>query len=278
MNKVQKVRKGVITVAGLGTRFLPTTKSIPKEMIPVLNKPVIQYLVEEMVASGIEEVILVNSPQKKAINEYFKNDAKLAKHLKSKGKYNSIKELDNLLKKVKISFVYQKEAKGNGHALLQAKKKIGNEPFAFSDGDSIIDAKVPATKQIIDIFKSVGGTVIGVQKIASKKDMTKYGNVYGKPVKAKRTYIVDKIVEKPGINNVSPHGLIIGGMRYVFTPDIWPILMKQQPSRAEEVWVADAANTLAKNRPFFAYEYEGKYFDTGTPEGLLETSLYFSKR
>ena len=278
MLNTAKVRKAVITVAGLGTRFLPTTKSIPKEMIPVLNKPVIQYLVEEMADSGIEEVILVNSPQKQAINEYFKPNAKLIKHLKSQGKYNSIRGLEELLKKIKISFVYQKQALGNGHALLQARKKIGDEPFAFSDGDSIIDSKIPVTKQIIDIFGSVGGTVIGVQKIANKKDMAKYGNVYGKPIHAKRTYIVDKIVEKPKINQVSPYGLIIGGMRYIFTPDIWPILAKQKPSRAGEIWLADSANTLAKQRPFFAYEYEGKYFDTGTPEGLLATSLYFSKK
>jgi len=281
MQKQPKVRKAVITVAGLGTRFLPVTKAVPKELIPILGKPVIHYLVKEMADSGIEEVVLVNSPFKKAINDYFKRDLAFEKEMKKKNKYDLIEELVEMQKKLKISFVYQKEPKGNGHALLQAKKLIGNEPFALSDGDSIIDGASPAIKQVIDVYNQLGATVIGVQQIKDKQAMTKYGNVYGKSkVKSQKSkiYDVEKIVEKPSIDNVSPDGLIIGGMRYIFTPDIWKILDKLPVGRAGEFWVADAANQLAQIKPFFAYVYDGTYYDTGSPETLLKTAIHFANK
>ncbi|MBI2437076.1 MAG: NTP transferase domain-containing protein, partial [Candidatus Magasanikbacteria bacterium] len=176
---MQKITKGVIVAAGLGTRFLPITKSIPKEMLPVLDKPVLQYIVEEMVESGIREITIVISREKNAIKEYFSRDLTFEKKLKKLGKYERLSSLVELLKKVKFNYVYQDEPLGNGHALLCAKKKVGTAPFVFSDADSIISSKIPATQQIIEVFHKYNAPVIGVQKIRNKELMTKYGNVYG---------------------------------------------------------------------------------------------------
>ncbi|OGH69714.1 MAG: hypothetical protein A3C90_04030 [Candidatus Magasanikbacteria bacterium RIFCSPHIGHO2_02_FULL_51_14] len=285
----QTVKKGVITVAGLGTRFLPATKAMPKEMLPVLDKPVVQYIVEEMAASGITEIIFVTSSQKRAIEDHFDRNHDFEFFLKKKGKYDKIAPLVALTKKVRFFYTRQSSPKGNGDALLCAREFLGDEPFAFSDGDSIIDSKTPVVKQILKVFEKHNTTVIGVQRISDKQIMTKYGNVYAKETRngkqgtrnkeqGTRIYQVEKIVEKPDINHVSPHGLIVGGMRYIFTKDIWPILARQKPSRSGEVWVADAANTLAKRQPFYAYEYEGTYFDTGDKVALLKTAMHFAEK
>jgi len=271
---MQKVRKGVIVAAGLGTRFLPITKSIPKEMLPVGNKPGLQLIVEEMADSGIEEIILVINRDKKAIKHYFTPDKKFEQKLKKLGKDEQIKELTDLLKQVKIRFAYQNKPLGNGHAILCAKKFIGNEPFACADADGIIASSIPATKQLLEVFYEKHAPVIGVQKIIDKAAMTKYGNVYGLP-ESEQVYRVEKFEEKPNIENVSPHGLIVGGMRYVFTSDIWQELSACGKGRGGEIWAADAANNLAKKRPFYALAYEGKYLDTGRVESWLETNKYF---
>ena len=286
-----KVRKGVITVAGLGTRFLPATKAMPKEMLPVLDKPVVQYIVEEMAASGITEIIFVTSSQKRAIEDHFDRDLELEKVLSEKDKLHHIQDLINLSKKVRFFYTRQSEPLGNGHALLCAKEFLGDEPFAFSDGDSIIDAKVPALKQLIKVFDKVNSSVIGVQKIEDKKAMTQYGNVYAKKSKVlpkghqyslksrkSKVYQVEKFVEKPALNKTSPDGLIIGGMRYIFTKDIWTSLESQKKGRSGEIWVSDAANDLARKKPFYAFEYEGKYFDTGNKLSLLKTAIYFAEK
>jgi len=277
MGKVQKVRKGVITVAGLGTRFLPATKAMPKEMLPVLDKPVVQYIVEEMAASGITEIIFVTSSQKRAIEDHFDRNHELEEILRKNDKLQHIEDLIKLSKKVKFFYTRQPEPLGNGHALLCAREFLGDEPFAFSDGDSIIDAKVPALKQLIKVYNNVGSSVIGVQKIESKQDMTKYGNVYGKKLKDK-IYKVSKFVEKPKLKDVSPDGLIVGGMRYVFTKDIWSMLESQKKGRSGEIWLSDAADVLARKKPFYAYEYEGKYFDTGNKISLLKTAIHFAEK
>ncbi|MBI5222216.1 MAG: NTP transferase domain-containing protein [Candidatus Magasanikbacteria bacterium] len=272
-----KVKKGVILAAGLGTRFLPITKSIPKEMLPVLNKPVLQYIVEEMVESGIKEIILVISREKQAIKHYFTRDLRFEKELKKCGKYDRIEGLVNLLKKAKFSFVYQERPLGNGHALLMARWLIKEDPFVCSDADSIISGETPAVKQLLAVYNQTSASVIGVQKITDKNAMTKYGNVYGEPTADKRVYRVKEFVEKPMIGAVSPLGLIVGGMRYVFTADIWPILLKQKKGRSGEIWLADAANALARQKGFFAYEYDGKYLDTGTQDALLDAASFFRK-
>lgn len=273
-----KVRKGVITVAGLGTRFLPATKAMPKEMLPVLDKPVLQYIVEEMVDSGIKEIVFITSSQKRAIEDHFDRDGDFESFLKSKGKLDRLQPLIDLTDKVRFFYTRQSEPLGNGHALLCAKEFIGDEPFAFSDGDSIIDAKVPVTKQLLKVFNKHNAPVIGVQKIQDKQAMTKYGNVYAKALKEDRTYKVEKFKEKPSINNVSPHGLIVGGMRYIFTKEIWPLLEKQGSGKDNEIWVADAANELARKKKFLAYEYQGTYFDTGNKLAMLKATLNFAMK
>lgn len=277
MFKKQSVRKGVITVAGLGTRFLPATKSMPKEMLPVLDKPVVQYIVEEMAASGITEIIFVTSSQKRAIEDHFDRDHDFEYFLEKNGKIDRLKPLIELAKKVQFFYTRQSAPLGNGDALLRARQFVDDEPFVFSDGDSIIDAKVPVVRQLLDVFEKQKSSVIGVQRIEDPVAMTKYGNVYAEPIKnLARTYRVQKFVEKPKEKDVSPQGLIVGGMRYVFTKDIWPILESQRTGRDGEIWVADAANTLAKKKPFFAFEYEGTYFDTGDKIALLKTAIYFA--
>ena len=282
MKNNQRVRKGVITVAGLGTRFLPATKAMPKEMLPVLDKPVVQYIVEEMVSSGITEIIFVTSSQKRAIEDHFDRNHELENLLEKKDKLHHIQSLIDLSKKVKFFYTRQTEPLGNGHALLCAKEFIGEEPFAFSDGDSIIDASVPVVKQLITVFNKKKASIIGVQQIEDKQAMTKYGNVYAVDLKSqtnnKGIYKVKKFVEKPKLKDVSPQGLIVGGMRYIFTKDIWPLLEKQKKGRSGEIWVADAANALARQKSFYAYEYKGKYFDTGNKISLLKTAIYFAEK
>jgi UTP--glucose-1-phosphate uridylyltransferase len=272
-----RVKRGVILAAGLGTRFLPITKSVPKEMLPVLNKPVLQYIVEEMADSGIKNIIIVISREKQAIKHYFTRDLRFEKELKKCGKYDRIEWLVNLLKKVKFNFVYQERPLGNGHALLMARELIGKEPFVCSDADSIISGRTPAVKQLLEVNQQTSASVIGVQKITDKNAMTKYGNVYGEPTVDKRIFKVKEFIEKPLVDAVSPLGLIVGGMRYVFTADIWPILLKQKKGRSGEIWLAEAANTLARQKDFFAYEYEGKYLDTGNQDALLDAASFFKK-
>jgi len=276
-SKTQPVKKGVIVVAGMGTRFLPATKAMPKEMLPVLDKPVVQYIVEEMVNSGITEIIFVTSSQKRAIEDHFDRDKNLENFLIEKGKVDRLKSLVELSQKVRFFYTRQSEPLGNGHALLCAREFIQDEPFAFSDGDSIIDAKTPVIKQLIKVFSKYKSSVIGVQKISDKIAMKKYGNVYGKFLKD-HTYRVDSFREKLPVEEVSPHGLIVGGMRYIFTKDIWAHLEKQGKGKDDEIWVADAANTLCKKKPFFAYQYEGTYFDTGDKLALLKTALHFAMK
>lgn len=276
---MQKVRKGVITVAGLGTRFLPATKAMPKEMLPVLDKPVVQYIVEEMVASGITEIIFVTSSQKRAIEDHFDRDRNFEDYLKTKGKSDHIKSLTDLHDKgVQFFYTRQSEPLGNGHALLCAREFIGDEPFAFSDGDSIIDARTPVIKQLLKVFNKQKASVIGAGKTDDLQAMTKYGNIYGKITGDKKVFRVEKFVEKPDIKHVSEHGLIIGGMRYIFTSDIWKFLEKQKSGKGGEIWLSDAANAMAQKKPFFAYQYDGTYFDTGNPLALLKTSIHFAMK
>ncbi len=274
MRKSSVVRKGVIVAAGLGTRFLPITKSIPKEMLPVGNKPGLQLIVEEMADSGIEEIVIVINRDKTAIERYFSPDKKFEQKLKKLKKFDKIQELVDLLKRVKFYFAYQDKPLGNGHAILRAKKFIGNEPFACADADGIIASTIPATKQLLEVFYEKQAPIIGAQKITDKQAMTKYGNVYGLP-ESERVYRVEKLEEKPNIENVSPLGLIVGGMRYVFTPDIWSELKACKKGRGGEIWAADAANNLAKKKSFYALVYEGKYLDTGRVESWLETNKFF---
>ena len=231
-----------------------------------------------MVASGITEIIFVTSSLKRAIEDHFDRDRDFEDYLEKKGKIDKIKPLIDLSKKVRFFYTRQAEPLGNGHALLCAREFIGDEPFVFSDGDSIIDSNVPVVKQLLKVFKKQNASVIGVQKITDTEAMTKYGNVYGKATNEKKTHRVTEFIEKPSIDKVSPEGLIVGGMRYVFTKDIWTMLESQKKGRDGEIWLSDAANSLAQKKKFMAYEYEGVYFDTGDKLALLKASIHFAKK
>lgn len=276
--KKNRVRKGIITVAGYGTRFLPATKAMPKEMLPVLDKPVVQYIVEEMAASGITEIMFVTSAQKRAIEDHFDRDRDFEQMLKQKGKYDRIADLVALCEKVQFFYTRQSEPLGNGHALLQARRFVGDEPFAFSDGDSIIDSRTPVIKQLLKVFNKHGKSVIGVGRTEDTEALTKYGNVFARPFREKRTYRVDKFVEKPAIKNVSKEGLFVAGMRYILTKDIWKFLEDQKSGKDNEIWLSDAANAMAQKKPFLAYEYQGEYFDTGNKLALLHAAMHFARK
>lgn len=276
--KTPKITKGVITVAGMGTRFLPATKAMPKEMLPVLDKPVLQYIVEEMAASGITEIMFITSSQKRAIEDHFDRDVEFENRLKKSGKYDRIKELVELSEQVRFYYTRQSAPLGNGHALLCAKEFVGDEPFAFSDGDSIIDSNTPVIGQLIKQFKKKKSSIIGVARNHNAEFLSKKGNVFVTDTKEKKLFKVDEFVEKPAVRSVSPHGIFVAGMRYIFTKDIWKHLEAQGKGKDGEIWVADAANTLAQKKPFFAYEYEGQYFDTGNKAAMLEVTMHFAKK
>lgn len=275
----QKITKGVITVAGLGTRFLPATKSIPKEMLPVLGKPVLQYIVEEMVESGITDILFVTGKGDEAIERHFDRDLEYEDYLEKEGKLNRIQSVIDICKKANFFYTRQSAPLGNGHALLQAKEFVGDEPFAFSDGDSVIDADIPVTNQILSAYEKTGNSVIGVTKIDDKEEMTKYGNVYGEETGEDRIFKLKEMVEKPSIKNVSPQGLVIGGMRYVFNNEIWKYLETQDKGKDGEIWVSDAVNRMSNEKDnMVAYEYEGEYFDTGNKKALLEAEMHFAEK
>jgi len=276
---MDSVTKGVIIAAGAGTRCLPATKAVPKEMLPVLDTPVVHAIAEEMAQSGIKEIILVIHPKKTAIRDHFSRDRTLEAFLKKQGKLDRLASLMQLRRRVRFRFVHQTKPLGNGHALLCAKKALGNAPFAFSDGDSIIDAPIPVIKQLLQVFRKYKAPVLGVQRLRNRRDMVKYGNVYGEPAeKQAGVYRVSAIKEKPQYRDVSPHGLIIGGMRYIFTNRIWTALAAQKKGRSGEIWLSDAVHALSQETAVYAYEYDGVYCDTGSPEALLKTNIHFAKK
>ncbi len=278
MAKVKKVKKGVIIVAGLGTRFLPATVAMPKEMLPVLDKPVVQFAVEEMAASGIKEIIFVTSSQKRAIEDHFDRNLGFEDYLKKKGKYDRVKSLVDLCKQVRFFYTRQSAPLGNGHALLCAKEFIGDDTFAFSDGDSVIDSKVPVIRQLLRVYNKKRASVMGIAKSEDKQALTKYGNIMADPTRVDRVYRVKELVEKPPLNKVSKQGLYAAGMKYILTKDIWPILERQGRGKDGEIWLADAANELARKKPFYGYHYKGQYFDTGNKVALLKASIHFAKK
>lgn len=271
---MSKIKKGVILVAGMGTRFLPATKAQPKEMLPIVDKPVVQYIVEEMVESGIEEIIFVTSGSKRAIEDHFDKNFELEYHLEKQGKEKLLKEVRDISKKVKVSYTRQSEPLGNGHALLCAKPLLQNGgPFVFSDGDSVIvsDEK-PLTRQIIEVFEKYNKPVVAVHKI-KKEDSVKYGIVDVDKVQD-RIFKLKGIVEKPD-PKVAPSDLAILGMRYVLTQDIFDYLEAQNPGVGGEIWFSDAFSELAKKKEALAYQYDGKYYDTGNKLEYMKTVVEF---
>jgi len=272
---LSKIRKAVIPAAGLGTRFLPITKSVPKEMLPIVDKPTIQYIIEEIAASGIEEILIINGRNKESIINHFDKVPELEALLRAGGKTEALAEVEAITNMAKIFSVRQKEAKGLGHAVLCAKEFVGNEPFAVVLGDDIVynDGK-PALKQMVEVYETYGASVIGVQQVAPDQ-VNKYGIVAGTKI-GERVHRVNDLVEKPAIGTAPSTMAILG--RYIITPGIFEILEHTGKGAGGEIQLTDGLKTLAAMEKMFAYDFIGKRYDVGDKLGFLEATVEFGLR
>ncbi|MFC1897546.1 UTP--glucose-1-phosphate uridylyltransferase GalU [Chloroflexota bacterium] len=267
-----KVRKAVITAAGWGTRFLPITKAQPKEMLPLVTKPLIQYSVEEAINSGVEQIVVVTAMGKRAIEDYFDRSFELEYFLEQKGETKLLEEMRELSSLVDVCYIRQKEQLGLGHAILTAKNYIGREPFAVLLPDDIIDSKSPILGQMIEVYEQYKTNVVAVERIASK-DTVKYGVI--KPEKvASHVYQVQNLIEKPEPAQ-APSDLGVVG-RYILMPDIFDVLEATPPGKNREIQLTDALQLLLKQQAIYAYEFEGVRYDAGTPLGWLKATLAFA--
>jgi len=270
-----KVRKAVIPAAGLGTRFLPATKAIPKEMLPIVDKPTIQYIIEEAIASGIEEILIVTGRSKRAIEDHFDKSIELGLELKEKNKTDLLEIVEQISEMVNVNYVRQKEPSGLGHAILCAKTFVGNEPFAVLLGDDVVHhPPKPALKQLIEVFDEKQASVLGVQTVA-KEDVSKYGIVSGDQL-TERIYTVEDLVEKPPVDQAPTNVAILG--RYVITPEVFDILENTGKGAGGEVQLTDALKELATKEKMVAYDFEGKRYDVGNKQGFLEATVEFALR
>jgi len=279
MNKT--IKKAIIPAAGLGTRFLPATKAQPKEMLPIVDKPTIQFIVEEAIASGIEDILIVTNGNKRSIEDHFDKSYELEDTLAKKGKDNLLKIVQDISNMVNIHYIRQKEAKGLGHAVLAAKTFIGDEPFAVLLGDDIIYTEKPdkpAIKQLIDVFATTQSSVVGVQTVA-ETDVDKYGIV--KPAETdeagnERLYLVEDMVEKPAIADAPSQLAVLG--RYVLTPAIFSLLETQEVGAGNEIQLTDAIKRLISLEQVYAYDFIGERYDVGDKFGFIQATLDFALR
>lgn len=270
---MKAIRKAVIPVAGLGTRFLPATKAIPKEMLTIVDRPTIQYIVEEAVASGIEEVILVTSAGKSAIENHFDYDFQLDTVLRDRNKMQMREELTNISNLIDIISVRQKEPLGLGHAIWMARNVVGDEPFMVLLGDDLVRSKVPCCKQMIQLYSEVGESIVAVQRV-SMDETHQYGIVEGSPADQERTYTVDRMVEKPAPGTCKSDMAIIG--RYLLMPEIFEYLERTTPGHGGEIQLTDALLALSNKRGMYAYEFIGKRYDAGDKLGYLKAIVDFA--
>ncbi|TYP70283.1 UTP--glucose-1-phosphate uridylyltransferase GalU [Paenibacillus methanolicus] len=270
---MKKVKKAIIPAAGMGTRFLPATKAMPKEMLPIVDKPTIQYIVEEAIESGIEDIIIVTGKGKRAIEDHFDSAFELEYSLMEKGKIDLLKEVQKS-SRVEIHYIRQKEAKGLGHAVWCARNFIGDEPFAVLLGDDIVVAEKPCTKQLIEQYEQVSKSVIGVQAV-SIEQTERYGIV--DPLETiGRLCAVSNFVEKPKLGT-APSNLAIMG-RYILTPQIFDYLEKQETGAGGEIQLTDAIQKLNVSQGVYAYDFEGTRYDVGEKLGFITTTLDFALR
>jgi UTP--glucose-1-phosphate uridylyltransferase len=271
-----KVCKAVFPAAGLGTRFLPATKALPKEMLPLVDKPIIQYGVEEALASGCDQIIIVTGRGKTAIEDHFDTSYELEKILEEKKKADLLKVVRKISDMIYVAYVRQKEALGLGHAVLTARELVGNEPFAVLLADDVIDAEVPVLKQMIKVFEQTQCSVIATQ-IVEGEAISAYGVLDVKPADGRqggRLYEVLDMVEKPSLQEAPSNLAIIG--RYILTPAIFPILEKTQAGKGGELQLTDGLRGLLKKEKVFAYVYEGKRHDAGDKLGFLKATIEFA--
>ncbi|WP_302470722.1 UTP--glucose-1-phosphate uridylyltransferase GalU [Heyndrickxia coagulans] len=265
---MQKIKKAIIPAAGLGTRFLPATKAMPKEMLPIVDKPTIQYIVEEAIDSGIEDIIIVTGKGKRAIEDHFDHAFELEDNLIAKKKFDLLEKVRQPAE-VDIHYIRQKEPKGLGHAIWCARKFIGNEPFAVLLGDDIIQAEPPCLKQMIDVYEQVHSSVIAVMEVAHE-ETNRYGII--DPLDQKgRIYDVKGFVEKPKVEEAPSNVAIIG--RYILTPEIFDFLSLQKTGSGGEIQLTDAIEQLNEIQKVYAYAYEGKRYDVGEKFGFIKSTI-----
>ncbi len=271
---MKKIKKAVIPVAGFGTRFLPFTKAMPKEMLPIVDKPTIQYIVEEAVKSGIEDILFVTASHsnKRAIEDHFDHSENLENLLKSKGKDEFVKMIEGISSMANIHYIRQKEAKGLGHAILCAKSFIGDEPFAVLLGDDVVIGDIPATKQLISAYEQVGYSIMGVQEVQSQ-DVSKYGVVAIEESNSNLSKMND-FVEKPNINEAPSNKAVLG--RYILTPLIFDYLQTQGKGSGNEIQLTDAVKRMMEKEPVYALSFSGSRYDIGDKMGFLKATVDFA--
>ena len=272
-----KVRKGVFPAAGLGTRFLPATKAQPKEMLPLVDKPTIQYVVEEAVASGLSELVVVTGRGKRAIEDHFDAAFELEYYLNDRGKVDELAQIKTISEMASVCYVRQKEPLGLGHAILCAWSLVGDEPFGVFLGDDIIGgATVPCMRQLLDVFERYDGPVIAVERVPRER-IHQYGVIAARPLRGgqgSNVYEITDLVEKPKAEEAPSDLAIIG--RYVLTPDVFELLAVTAPDRRGEIQLTDALRRLRERRPMYAVAFEGKRYDTGDKLGFLKATVEFA--
>lgn len=273
---MQKIRKAVIPAAGFGTRFLPETKAMPKEMLPIVDKPTIQYIVEEIRSSGIDQILIISGHAKRAIEDHFDSSPELEQHLYESGKVNLLKEIRKI-SDIKIHYVRQKYMRGLGDAILCAKDFIDGEPFGVILGDDIVYTgdKEPALRQLMDQYDKTGGTVIGCQMVQPEQ-VSSYGIIDGLATDDPNLLKVRDMVEKPSVEEAPSRFAALG--RYVITPDVFEILEQTQPGKGGEIQLTDALRVMAHNEAVYAYNFQGQRYDTGDKLGYLKATVEFALR
>jgi UTP--glucose-1-phosphate uridylyltransferase len=266
------IRKAVIPAAGLGTRFLPATKSMPKEMLPVIDKPIIQFVVEEAIASGIEDILFVTGRGKRAIEDYFDASPELEGHLERNGKLSLLKEVQDISSLADIHYIRQKEPKGLGDAIAKAEKHIGDEPFAVMLGDDIIRSKIPCLRQLIDLSDRYEASIIAVEQVPDEK-ISDYGIIQGRKINSS-LYMVEDIVEKPE-PALAPSNIGAVG-RYVFTPQIFDCIRGTDPGKGGEIQLTDAIRKLLHHQDVYAYRFQGTRYDAGDKIGYIKSIIDFA--
>ena len=270
-----KIRKAIIPAAGLGTRFLPATKAQPKEMLPIVDKPTLQYIIEECVASGIEEILIITGRNKKSIEDHFDRSVELEMELEKSGKQEMLKMVREISDMVNIHFIGQKEPRGLGHAILCAKTFVGNEPSAVLLGDDVVyNDEKPCLKQLMDCYAEYKTSVLGVQTV-DPNDVNKYGIVGGIHIED-RVYKVKELVEKPSVEEAPSNVAILG--RYIITPRIFEILEETKPGKGNEIQLTDALLQLVKEEAMYAYDFEGRRYDVGDKLGFLQATVEYALR
>lgn len=272
---MQKVRKAVIPAAGLGTRFLPATKACPKEMLPIVDKPTIQYIIEEALASGITDILIISGRTKRAIEDHFDRAPELEENLLEHGKEDLLKMVQEI-GNINIHFVRQKEPKGLGDAILCAKRFVGHEPFAILLGDDVVyNDEYPCLKQLIDVYNATGGSVLGCQTVPLEK-VSSYGIVASVPTDNERIFKVKDMVEKPAVVDAPSRLAVLG--RYVITAEIFRILDHTAPGKGGEIQLTDALKVLARQQDMYAYDFIGRRYDVGDKQGYLEAQVEYAMR